>query len=47
MLSGIPKQENIVLGSDMKAMLEEMQTGLVLSMVVWDLVQEMLKVSGF
>ena len=28
-------------------MLEEMQTGMVVSMVVWDLVQETLKVKGF
>ena len=45
--SGIPKQESIFIGSDIIGMLEEVQTGMVVFMVVWDLVQEMLRVRGF
>ena len=45
-LSGIHKQENIFIGSDMNGHVGR-DAGMVVSMVVWDLIQETLKVGGF
>ena len=46
-LSGIPKQESIFIGSDMNGHVGRDVDGYGVSMVVWDLVQEALKVRGF
>ena len=47
-LSGIPKQKSIFIGSDMNGHVgKDADMGMVMPMVVWDLVQETLKVRGF
>ena len=46
-LSGIPKQENIFIGSDMNDHVGRDADGYGGIHVVWDLVQETLKVRGF
>ena len=44
--SDLPHRNTTLIVHVVGAMLEEMQTDMVVSMVVWDLVQEMLKVRG-
>ena len=46
-MPGIPKQDSICIGSDMNGHVGRDADSMVVSMVVWDLVQETLKVRGF